>query len=240
MKFFKQSECDERHDRVLAEYDALIQSMIPSGYGYPIRMRDWELSQLLLRFERERSYDCILDTGCVNTFLPVWLSQYASTVWASDLLRTRAWKNFLRRVGVLKRKPTEAPYRSWRRAVLYKTEGRVQVTNVDLTRIEAAAESFDCITSISVIEHIPAVEKALAEMYRCLKSGGRLFLTTDCAEVAKPYGEGVRYFDYEELRALFEGYPVTTPWEEPDFARENWCYDKSRPVVTAFVEITKG
>ncbi|WP_415910605.1 class I SAM-dependent methyltransferase [Oleiharenicola sp. Vm1] len=45
--------------------------------------------------------------------------------------------------------------------------------------------SLDTIVSISVIEHIPAIERALAEMYRCLKPGGRLLITTDCDREGK-------------------------------------------------------
>jgi SAM-dependent methyltransferase len=41
--------------------------------------------------------------------------------------------------------------------------------------------SFDLITSISVVEHIPADTDAVAAMWRLLRPGGRLILTVPCA-----------------------------------------------------------
>jgi SAM-dependent methyltransferase len=41
--------------------------------------------------------------------------------------------------------------------------------------------SFDLITSVSVVEHIPAETDALASMWRLLQPGGRLILTVPCA-----------------------------------------------------------
>jgi SAM-dependent methyltransferase len=90
-----------------------------------------------------------------------------------------------------------------------------------------------------VIEHIPAVDQALAEMYRLLAPGGKLLITTDCSPEPRPYAHGVRYFTLAELKKLFAPYPVTSPRDQPDFAPENWCYGGHEAVVTAFVEITK-
>ncbi len=45
--------------------------------------------------------------------------------------------------------------------------------------IPAADESFDVVTCISVVEHIPFKEYALKEMLRVLKPGGKLILTYD-------------------------------------------------------------
>ena len=41
--------------------------------------------------------------------------------------------------------------------------------------------SFDLITSLSVIEHIPDDAQAVAEMWRLLRPGGRMILTVPCA-----------------------------------------------------------
>ena len=49
----------------------------------------------------------------------------------------------------------------------------------------------------------------------------------------------MRYFSVAELTRLFAPYNVTSPRNNPDFARENWCYGLGRPVVTVFVEVTK-
>ncbi|HEV7660401.1 MAG TPA: methyltransferase domain-containing protein [Allosphingosinicella sp.] len=46
------------------------------------------------------------------------------------------------------------------------------------------ADSFDLITSISVVEHIPDDSGAIAQMWRLLRPGGRLLLTLPCALAA--------------------------------------------------------
>lgn len=238
MRFFRQSECDENFLQLLREYEAYIHAAIPSNYAYPIRMRDWELTQFIGRLGQPNGQGIVLDTGCVNTFLPVWLSRYFGQVVASDLLWERIYKNLLRRMGILRRKPNEAPVYTWYRAIKHASKS-IQVKTVDLTAIDYPDNHFDCITSVSVIEHIPPVEKTVAEMYRCLKPGGKLFITTDCTPEPTPYKNGCRYFSLDELRALFADYPVTSEQNEPDFSEENWCYYKDRPLVNVFIEITK-
>jgi len=238
MKFFKQSEIDTVHNEVLSAYDAYVRENIPENYKYPIRLRDWELSQLIRHLDPSQSYENVLDTGCVNTFLPVWLSQFSKQVFASDLLTVRVYKNIMRRIGIVPRKATEAPIGYWHRSLKHKRKN-IRLMHVDLTKMPFESDYFDLITSVSVIEHIPKVERALAEMYRCLKPGGKLLLTTDCMPESVAYKNGVRYFDENELRALFAEYPVTSPYESPSFVEENWCYKRDKPLVTAFIEITK-
>ena len=46
-------------------------------------------------------------------------------------------------------------------------------------------ETFDIITSISVVEHIPDNTRAIAALWRLLRPGGKLILTVPCA--AQPY-----------------------------------------------------
>jgi ubiquinone/menaquinone biosynthesis C-methylase UbiE len=51
-----------------------------------------------------------------------------------------------------------------------------------------APESFDAITSISVIEHIPQDTQAIQKMWALLKRGGRLLLSVPCsAETSEEY-----------------------------------------------------
>ncbi|MHB8882984.1 MAG: class I SAM-dependent methyltransferase, partial [Thermodesulfovibrionales bacterium] len=51
------------------------------------------------------------------------------------------------------------------------------IRNENLTRLSFASNKFDFILSFDVLEHIPNYKKALTECYRCIKSGGALFLT---------------------------------------------------------------
>ena len=238
MKFFEASELDGDFHARMAEYDLFVRRRAGPDFAYPLRMRDWELDQVLQRLPAQPGDYAMLDTGSFNTYLGLWLARVGRRVVISDLFGARRRKSFLRRIGILPRKATEAPYFLWR-SVMEQAVGDIEIRTVDLTRMPYAGGTFDLITSISVIEHIPAVERAVAEMYRCLKPGGRLLLTTDCSETGKPFGDGVRYFTAAELERLFASYPVSSPRRAADFRRENWCYGKTRPVLTAFVEITR-
>jgi len=236
VNFYRKSYLQPKELEFLARYDEAILSRLGAGYPFPVRMRDWELCQVLQAIETVPTDSRILDTGAFNTYLGLYVSRTHSRITVSDLLRARAWKSLLRRLGLAPAKPTEAGYLTWVRAM--RRLG-LEVINLDLTRIGFPDNTFDCIVSLSVIEHIPAVEQALAEMYRTLAPGGRILLTTDCAQTARPFAHGVRYFSLEELDRLFADYPVTSPRNRPDFAPENWCYGGKEPVVTCFIEITK-
>lgn len=67
-----------------------------------------------------------------------------------------------------------------------------------------APESFDLITSISVLEHIPDDKEALTVMWRLLKPGGRLILTIPCARQALE--QYVNRNDYALLTPNEDGY----------------------------------
>ena len=88
--------------------------------------------------------------------------------------------------------------------------------------------SFDLITCISVLEHIPADGEAVERMWSLLRTGGRLALTLPCMSqpleqyishnqygVLKPGGDGYtfwqRYYDEERLRKKI--YRITGPPE---------------------------
>ena len=238
MKFFAATERDAACRALLGEYDRFVREKIGPAYAFPLRQRDWELYQILSRLPAGPGDFAILETGSFNTFLGVWLTRFASRLVVSDLYGARFRQSLLRALGLLPRKPSEAPYFTWR-AALKRAAPSAELRTVDLTRIPFPDASFDFITSVSVIEHIPAVERAVAEMFRCLKPGGRLLLTTDCSPNGKPYAAGERYFSPAQLEQLFGAYPVTSPRRDPDFRRENWCYNKNQPILTAFVEITK-
>jgi len=236
MNFYQRSDLTTADERLLAAYDQEILQLLGADYPFPVRMRDWELCRVLRATAGLGRGARILDTGAFNTYLGLHLARSQAQVTVSDLLGARAIKSALRRLGLAPVKPTEAGFFTWYRAM--RRHG-LAVRSIDLTRINLPDASFDCIISLSVIEHIPAIERALAEMYRVLAPGGRMLITTDCSQEPVPFANGVRYFSEAELERLFAGYPVTSPRNHPDFAHENWCYGGRLPVVTSFVEITK-
>jgi SAM-dependent methyltransferase len=80
-----------------------------------------------------------------------------------------------------------------------------------------APESFDTITSISVIEHIHDDTNAIKNLWRLLKPGGRLLLSVPCAAVAEeeyrdidfygvqsPDGQGFFFHQYKYDHSLLQ------------------------------------
>ncbi len=236
MNYYRRSELTPEVDGLLIRYDQTVRKFVGPDYGHPLRMRDWELARILDAVRSVPVGSSILDTGSFNTYLALALASAGYRMTASDLLWRRMAKSLERRVGLAPAKETEAPYSSWRG--VYRQAG-VPVRNLNLTRLSCRSASFDGVVALSVIEHVPDVERGLAEMYRVLAPGGRMLVTTDCSPEAIPYSGGVRYFSEAEIEALFRPYPVTSARNRPDFSRENWCYGSGRPIVTVFVEVTK-
>lgn len=237
MNYYRRTELNAAADERLRRYDAAVRALAGPSFAWPLRMRDWELLRILDGVQRLPPRARLLEVGSFNTYLAAYLAVQGRTVTASDRLAARRRKSFLRRVGLAAPKPVEAPYGAWR-SVLRRAGAEVR--DLDATRLPFADATFDGVIALSVLEHIPPIERAIAELYRVLKPGGRLLATIDCAPEPAPYARGVRYFAPAELEALFAPYPVTSPPGAPDFARENWCYGGSRPVLPAFVEVTKA
>ncbi len=237
MNYFRRSDLTSDVSGLLTRYDETIRKFVGSGYRHPIRMRDWELARIMDAIRSVPVGSSVLDTGSYNTYLPLALAAAGYRLTASDLIWRRLVKSAERRLGLAPAKATEAPFFDWLR--VYRRAG-VPVRNLNLTKLSCADASFDCVVALSVIEHVPDVERALAEMYRVLAPGGRMLVTTDCAPDPVPYQGGVRYFSEAEIEALFAPYPVTSVRNRPDFSRENWCYNLGRPLVTVFAEITKS
>jgi SAM-dependent methyltransferase len=236
MNFFRRSELTPDVADVLKRYDETVRGFVGAGYPHPIRMRDWELARILDSIRPVPLGSSILDTGSFNTYLPLALAAAGYRLTASDLMVSRAKKSFERRFGFAPPKATEAPFFTW--LGVYRRAG-VPVRSLNLTRLACPDASFDCVVALSVIEHIANVERGLSEMYRVLAPGGRMLVTTDCAPVAHPFSRGVRYFSEDDLERIFAPYPVTSARNRADFSDENWCYGQGRPIVTAFIEVTK-
>jgi SAM-dependent methyltransferase len=78
------------------------------------------------------------------------------------------------------------------------------VINDDITNT-AISETFEAVTCISVLEHIPAHAKAMRSMYKMLKPGGRLILT--CPYNETRYAPNVYKLPESSVR---EDYPFVT------------------------------
>ncbi len=77
-----------------------------------------------------------------------------------------------------------------------------------ISKVPFAPGSFDTITSMSVLEHIPEDRQAVQKMWELLKPGGRLLLTLPCAAEASE-----QYIDRNEYGVLSQGEDGHVFWQ---------------------------
>jgi ADP-heptose:LPS heptosyltransferase/SAM-dependent methyltransferase len=80
----------------------------------------------------------------------------------------------------------ELRYRHWAKRMGYRAAFG------SLHNVPAPSDSFDAITCISVVEHLPYKEYALKEALRILRPGGVLILTFDFANAPERFEDGMR------------------------------------------------
>jgi len=129
-----------------------IQLGTPIEYGYlGIKRRmDLILKNVSLKGK-------LLDIGCGNGAQTIEFLRYVDYCVAIDVEEER--------LNVFRQKLKELKL------------SNCEVKRMDATNLEFQGETFDIITCIEVLEHIPDQEKALKEMYRVLKKGGLLILS---------------------------------------------------------------
>ncbi len=231
MLFRRASDMTSEVQQFLAHYDHLVSRRLPPKYPYPLRLRDWELYHVMSRIPTNDRSLKILDTGSFPTYTGLYLDHLSDFVTVSDSFGWVARPNYMAL-------PEIPPLETWLRAV---GEGapNIGIARINLEHIPFDDASFHYITCISTVEHCRDPARALSEMMRCLKPGGRLLLTTDHHELGIPYDGFDRFFSVPELRELFGPYRDVSPDEPPDYARENWCYPPRKGILLAFVELIK-
>ncbi|GAB2472690.1 class I SAM-dependent methyltransferase [Jatrophihabitans fulvus] len=139
----------------------------------------------------------------------------------------------------------EAPYRRLFDHARYETADFAQVGHknyqqldyvCDLTAIPVEDGRFDRVIFNQVLEHLPEPEKALAELFRVLKPGGRILCTVPLfyREHEVPY-DFYRYTQYA-LRRLFTGvgFRVTSiEWLEGYFGTMAYQFDTMHKALPA-------
>jgi hypothetical protein len=233
MNYYRRSELTPTlpHPRPLRRYRPEVRG---ADYRHPIRMRDWELAGSSRPSARCPSAPAS-STPAPSTPTCRWRSPPGLP---ADRLgpHLEADGQEPSAPGARAAKATEAPF--------FDVDGRlpragVPVRNLNLTRLACPDASFDCVVALSVIEHVPAWSGPGRDVPRA-RPGGRMLITTDCSPEPTPYAGRGPVFLGGRARGLFAPYPVTSRPQQPRlFAEENWCYGLGRPVVTAFVEITK-
>ena len=80
------------------------------------------------------------------------------------------------------------------------------------------SSSFDLITCISVLEHIPADGEAVERMWSLLRTGGRLVLTLPC--MSQPLEQYISYNQYGVLQPGNDGYTFWQRYYDEERLRE--------------------
>jgi ubiquinone/menaquinone biosynthesis C-methylase UbiE len=97
----------------------------------------------------------VLEVGCGNAYTLGKYAEHGAEVYGLDI--------------------TEAAIKLSRQRFEYQgLKGDFRVGNAEYLPYEA--DYFDCICSMGVLHHVPDTEKAVSEIYRCLKPGGRLIV----------------------------------------------------------------
>ena len=91
-----------------------------------------------------------------------------------------------------------------RLAVALELTKRCVFTNSTIEKTKYAPESFDLITCVSVLEHIPDDREAIKTMWLLLRPEGRLILTLPC--MAQPLEQYISRNDYNVLSPGSDGY----------------------------------
>lgn len=105
--------------------------------------------------------------------------------------------------------------------------------------VDYTPESFDLITSISVVEHIPADREAIEIMWKLLKPGGKLLLSMPCA--ANAYEQYNDQNEYALLKSDEKGYVFFQRFYDQSLLEENiFCVTGQPQRMQIFGEKEKG
>ncbi|HLW67023.1 MAG TPA: class I SAM-dependent methyltransferase [Gemmataceae bacterium] len=219
----------------LQRYDQIVGGKLNRhfpGFRFATRMRDWELYQVFSRLPQDNRSMRIMDTGAYSTYTALFLEELSEHVVISDHF---GWAQRLEYTA----QSVITPLDEWK-TVIRTCSPKVAIQDIDLTAIPCADNTFDYITCISTMEHTANPRKALEEMIRCVKPGGRVLITTDHSPRGVPFDGNDRFFSMRQLRRLFHGCRDCSPDVPPDYAQENWCYNRpDQSILILFVEIEK-
>ncbi len=117
--------------------------------------------------------------------------------------------------------------------------GRCMLSSDLIADVDLPAESFDAITCVSVLEHIPADREAVQQMWRLLKPGGVLVLTVPC--MARAMEQYIDVDEYGILRADDQGFFFWQRYYDERLLEERIFSATGRPrALTIFGEKTNG
>lgn len=158
-------------------------------------LRLWEyLSVFKYGIEKLPKHANILDCGGTGSYFSYWLAENGYNVKVIDI------QKFQSKLSGLVAEVRE----------LSNLEFKIE----DMTSIQSPDNTFDCIYSISVLEHLPVEvrRKALSEMSRVLKPGGKLCFTLDFGDhkrsSTKEGSSQICFQSIDEINDLIHNLPL--------------------------------
>ena len=139
-------------DKMSAERNELFRAHPGLGYEQEVR------SRAVLDAVDVRAGESILDIGCGNARDILPMLENGATIVGVDL--------------------SEGMLEQARRDLAAAGHDDVRLELGDATQLAFSSGAFDKIVCSETIEHIPDAEKAVSEMYRVLKPGGALVIST--------------------------------------------------------------
>ncbi|MAH49940.1 hypothetical protein CMI37_29245 [Candidatus Pacearchaeota archaeon] len=124
--------------------------------------------------KKAKGVGAALDVGCHNGFLACHLTEVGYKVTGIDISS--------RAIEEAKKNVPEAEFKL------------VQMNDP----LEFPDESFDCVTALEIIEHVPDLGKFMKEVVRVCKKGGQLFFTTPVGD-NYDCDQHLRYFKFYDL-----------------------------------------
>lgn len=187
----------------------------PRGHEY---RKYWEVAMAVrtLIYEAGLGEDAeVLGVGAGHEPTIFHLTRFVRRVFATDLyLEPGAWETQASKSLLID--PVDLWPFEW-------NPRRLVVQHMDALDLRYDDESFDGVFSSSSIEHFggpEAVARSLDEMWRVLKPGGVLSLSTEWrieGPLHGPVDQGTMLFDADDLRALFLGdrpWSLLTPFDD--------------------------
>jgi SAM-dependent methyltransferase len=190
-KFRKLMEQKLKENRIEIKHSFLIKTH---------REREWEFYISFYNADLKDT-DIVLDTGAYNTYFSVFLKDYVKKIYSTDNFYW-AERNYIKKSNL----PSAE---QWMAEISRVEPGKLIAQEADLTNLSFENNKFDKIFCISVIEHVKDDLRGMEEMFRVLKPGGILLLTTEVNKcLNKPYsevdGSYYRIYSYEQITDLIK------------------------------------
>jgi len=208
----------------------------------PARLFELPLAALNLGLTVAPNKIKLLDVGCGSSCFPLWIAKKGISVDCLDISESvMVQKKYAQKVGIINHPIPE------RFSLIDRPKGRISETSYstedgkftvrvcDARKLDYPDQSFDAVSCISAIEHIPndGDTPAIKEIARVLKTAGRTFVSVPYAQ---QYREGRSHGGHFERAYNFQA--LQERLVEPSglhLEREGFIFDKTSRRVTGVI-----